>query len=185
MVCFAIAHIFDWQALLDDAKAGEQATARGRERWLRRQATESATLLGALLDLAEAGVAVSMWTAAGRRLDGVPVGIGSDVVVLRDRAEHVLVRTATITMVRPAPGSALGAATGDRRPALRVGFVELLDRLVDDRPEVALLFDSGDTLAGTLVAVGADVLSVQLATGATEVAYASVARCASVRFRSG
>lgn len=175
----------DWQALLDDAKAGEQATARGRERWLRRQAAESATLLGALLDLAESGVAISVWTAPARRLDGVAVGIGADVVVLRDRAEHVLVRIAAITTVRPAPGTVLGPATGDRGPVLRAGFVELLDRLVDDRPEVALAFDTGDSLAGTLVAVGADVLSVQLAPGATDVAYASVVRCASVRFRSG
>jgi hypothetical protein len=176
--------VTDWQALLDEATAGEQASARGRERWLRRQATEEATLVGTLLDLAESAVRVSMWTGSDRRVDGVPVGVGPDVVVLRDRGEHVAVRIAAITVVRPAPGQGAVAATGDRPAAMRVGFLDLLGHLAEGRPEVALVLDTGDTLAGTLLAVGADVLTVQVG-GGSDLAYSSVARCASVRFRSG
>ena len=174
----------DWQALLDEATAGEQASARGRERWLRRQATEGATLAGTLLDLAESGAPVTVWTAPDRRVDGVPVGVGTDVVVLRDRGDHVAVRIGAISVVRPGPGQRGVPATGDRSAAMRIDFVELLARIVDDRPEVALVVVTGETLTGTLVAVGADVLTLQVG-GGGDLAYCSVARCASVRFRSG
>ncbi|MEN3271593.1 MAG: hypothetical protein V7636_354 [Actinomycetota bacterium] len=174
----------DWQALLDEATAGEQASARSRERWLRRQATEGATLAGTLLDLAESGAQVSVWTGPERRVDGVLVGVGPDVVVLRDRGDHIALRTAAITVVRPAPGQRIVAATGDRSAAMRLELVELLARLVDDRPDVAVVLDTGESLTGTLIAVGADVLTVQVGAGG-DLAYSSVARCASVRFRSG
>src|SRR4051794_3510155 len=114
----------DWQALLDESTAGEQASARGRERWLRRQATEGATLVGTLLDLAESAAPVAVWTAPERRVDGVLVGVGPDVVVLRDRGDHVAVRTAAVTVVRPGPGQRAVAATGDRSAAMRLDFVE-------------------------------------------------------------
>ncbi|MEA3054684.1 MAG: hypothetical protein QOD30_116, partial [Actinomycetota bacterium] len=168
----------------DEATTGERASARGRERWLRRQATEGATLVGTLLDLAEAGAQVAVWTAPERRVDGVPVGVGPDVVVLRDRHDHVAVRIAAITVVRPGPGQRAVAATGDRSAAMRLDLVELLARLVDDRPDVAVVLDTGESLTGALVAVGADVLTLQVGAGG-DLAYASVARSASVRFRSG
>jgi hypothetical protein len=176
--------VTDWQALLDEATAGEQASARGRERWLRRQATEGATLLGTLLDLAETGAPVTVWTASDRRVEGVPVGVGPDVVVLRHGGEHVAVRLGAVTVVRPAPGQDAVAATGDRPAALRLGFVDLLARLADDRPEIAVVLGTGDTIGGTLLAVGADVLTIGVGAGG-DVAYVSVPGCASVRFRSG
>jgi hypothetical protein len=176
--------VTDWQALLDEATSGEQASTRGRERSLRRQATEEATVVGTLLDLAESGARISVSMGPGRRVEGVPVGVGSDVVVLHDRGEHVAVRVDAIAIVRPAPGQRVVAATGDRPAAMRLRFVELLARLADARPEVAVVLDTGETLAGTLVAVGADVLTVQVGAEG-DLAYSSVARCASVRFRSG
>jgi hypothetical protein len=67
---------------------------------------------------------------------------------------------------------------------MRLGLTDVLARLAVGKPEVAVALDTGETLAGTLLAVGADVLTVQVG-AAGDVAYSSVARCASVRFRSG
>ncbi|HWC38241.1 MAG TPA: hypothetical protein VG476_06920, partial [Acidimicrobiales bacterium] len=45
-----------------DARASDAARGRSRERWLRRQAEEEATLPGIALDLAERGEAVVLKT---------------------------------------------------------------------------------------------------------------------------
>lgn len=178
-------HIVQLDDLLDEAKADAHAQARARERWLRRQAAESATFIGALLDLAESGTAVSVSTVGGRRHDGEVVGLGVDAVVLGDRGEHVVVRMPAITMVRPRPGSGAGVPGGDRPAALDLTFVELLARLVDDAPEVAASLVTGEVLAGTLLAVGVDVLSIRLAPGADGIAYCPPSALSSARLRSG
>ena len=174
-----------WERLLDEARADDQTQTRIRERWLRRQATESATLLGTLVDLAESATAVTVWLRGGRRHDGRPVGIGNDFVVLRDRGEHVTIRLAAVSVVRPQPGQVARAATGDRAAALDLGLTELLSRLVDDQPEVAVVVGEHDAMAGTLLAVGADVLTIRVAPGDDGVAYCSAEAVSSVRFRSG
>lgn len=174
-----------WEDLLDEAKADAQMQARIRERWLRRQAAESATLVGTLLDLAESGVGVSISSMGGRRHDGTIVGLGTDVVVLADRGEHVAVRLSAVTLVRPHPGSATGLASGDRPAALDLGFIELLARVVDDEPEVAIAFVIGETAAGTLLAVGIDIVSLRVAPGVDGIVYCSATTISSVRFGSG
>lgn len=152
---------------------------------MRRQATERATFVGTLLDLAEAGVGVTVWVVGGRRHDGAPVGLGHDMVVLVERGDHVVVQLTAVTLVRPQPGSGAPAASGDRAAALDLRFVELLARLVDGQPDVAIALVSGDVLAGSLLAVGDDVLSVRLAPGADGLAYCPASAVSSVRFRSG
>ena len=174
-----------WERLLDDARSDALTQARVRERWLRRQATESATLVGTLVDLAESGVALSVTLVGGRRHDGVAVGLGHDVLVLLDRGEHVAVRLGSVTLIRPGPGSAVDRASGDRAAAIDLGFVELLGRMVDERPEVGVALVTGETLAGSLLAVGSDLLTLRLAPGADGIAYCSAAAVSSVRFRSG
>lgn len=178
-------HVHDWERLLDDAKADAGAGARARERSLRRQATEGATLAGTLLDLAESGAAVSLWTVAGRRLEGALLAVGTDFVLLADRGDHVAVRLDAVTAVRPHPGQGAGPASGDRAAELDLTLVELLGRLVDDRPEISTGATGGEGVAGTLEAVGADVLTVRVAPGPDGLVYSSADRCASVRFRSG
>ena len=174
-----------WEELLDEAKADAQAQSRIRERWLRRQAEESATLVGALLDLAESGAGLSIWTIGGRRHDGTVVGVGTDVVVLAERGEHVVVQVAAISVVRPRPGTRTGVPTGDRPAALDLTFTELLARVVGGEPDVALATATGEVLAGSLVAVGVDVVSVRIAPGADGIAYCPASALSSVRFRSG
>ena len=174
----------DWDRLLDEARADDQSQARIRERWLRQQATETATLLGTLVDLAESGAAVTVWLRGGRRHDGRPVGLGNDFVVLDDRGEHITIRLDAASVVRPQPGHVARAATGDRTAALDLDFIELLGRLLADRPEVAVVVGD-DALVGTLLAVGADVLTIRVAPGDDGIAYCSAAAVSSVRFRSG
>lgn len=141
--------------------------------------------MGTLLDLAESGVGLSISTHGGRRHDGVAVGLGHDVVVVLDRGEHIAIRLGAVTLVRPAPGSRADLAAGDRAAAIDLGFVELLARVVDDQPELAVALVTGETLAGILLAVGDDLLTLRLAPGADGVAYCSAAAVSSVRFRSG
>lgn len=173
--------LVQWQEVLDEARADDQAQGRARERWLRRQAEESATLVGTLLDLAESGVDVALSTLGGRRHDGPIVGLGIDVVVLEDRNERVAVRLPAITTVRPRPGAALVVAAGDRAAVLDLTFVELLARFVDERPDVSVALLSGEAVTGRLVGVGTDVLSIRVAEGEAGIAYCSAAAASSAR----
>jgi hypothetical protein len=177
--------VHDWDRLLDDARADAGAGARARERSLRRQAAEGATLAGTLLDLGEAAAALSLWTVAGRRHEGTLLAVGADFALLADRGAHVVVRLDAVTVVRPHPGHGAGPASGDRATELDLTFTELLARLVDDRPEISIGADGAYAIAGTLEAVGVDVLTVRVSPGADGLVYSSADRCASVRFRSG
>ncbi|HYD08822.1 MAG TPA: hypothetical protein VEA78_01865 [Acidimicrobiales bacterium] len=172
--------------LLDAARADAGAAARESTRWLERQAHESATFLGTLLDLAEHGHVVSLACAGGRRIDGAIRALGRDVVVVHDRTgDSVVVAIGAIALVRPAPDARTVAASSDRVPALDAGFGELLGRLVGERPEVALSLVTGDVVTGDLVAVGDDVLTVRLAAADGGLVYVSTSSVASARLRSG
>ncbi len=174
-----------WERLLDEAKADELAHARVRERWLQRQATDVATLVGTLLDLAESGTGLAISVLGGRRHDGVPVGLGHDVVVVADRGDHVAIRLGAVTVVRPSPGAGASTATGSRAAALDLSFVELVARMVDEQPDAAVALVTGEVVAGDLLAVGTDVLTLRVAPGRDGIAYCSASAVASVRFRSG
>lgn len=174
------------EELLDGLRADDAAGARSRTGWLRRQAMESATVLGTLLDLAEHGLPVAIGCAGGRRVDGTVRALGADVVVVEERGGgFALVRVAAIALIRPAPESSAGPASGDRVPTLAGAFVDVLASLAGERPEVALALVSGDGVAGELVAVGSDVLSVRVAAGAGGIAYVPAASVSSARLRSG
>jgi hypothetical protein len=174
--------------LIDAARGDEAASARARERWLARQAEASATLVGSLVDLAEAGAPIAITCVGARTITGTMRAVGTDVVVVAERGgDSVLVRIGAIALVRPAPGGApVDAARGDRAAALDLTLVELLDRLAGERPDVAVSLDTADVVSGALVAVGADVLTVRLAAGDGGVAYVSASSVSSVRLtRSG
>jgi hypothetical protein len=174
-----------WDRLLDDARADERAAARMRGRWLEQQAAETATFAGTLVDLAEHGAHLSIRATDGRRHDGTAVAVGTDFVALDDRGDLVLVRLATATVVRTRPERSLRLASGDRAATVDLDASEVLSRLAPAQPEVAIGFDGGDTVAGVLLAAGADVLTVRVADADDGIVYASSPRCASVRLRSG
>ena len=172
--------------LLDMTRAESGAADRSRARWLARQAEESATFVGALLDLAEHGRAITITCAGGRRVDGAVRAIGTDLVVVDDRAgDAVAVRLDAVAVVRPSPDLDAVAASGARTPELDVTFAELLGRTVDERPEVAMALVTGEVVSGVLVAVGVDVATVRVAADAGGLAYVALSSVASTRFRSG
>lgn len=162
--------------LLDEGRAGEGVAARGRERALRQVAEEEAGLAGTLVDLAERGSAVAVRTEAGRAHHGVAVAVGSDYCVVRaDTGAEVHLHLSAIATVRPHPGERHVAAAGDRRAPFDLRLLEVLGRAAAERNRVTLVTRGGDVVAGRLLAVGADVVSVRLDGGATEPCYVAAA----------
>jgi len=144
------------EALVDEA-----ARQRARQRWLRAQAEEEASLVGTLLDLAERGRSVGLDVGA-ERVRGRIVGVGVDFVALRsDRDQHVLVRTAALDVVRAEPGSP--AVVGDRTAVVDVDLAGVLSPLAAERPEVLVRTRSGTVVRGELASAGTDVVRLRIA----------------------
>lgn len=170
-----------WEHLLDQARADAGRAARSRARWLGQQARESATLAGTLIDLAEAGVPVSLRLAGGHRVDGAVTLVGVDVVGIDDGARPAVVAASAIAVVRPSPAHGAAPATGDREPAVDLAFDEVVARVAAEPTPVALGLRDGDVMGGELVAAGVDVLTLRLAAGPAGIAYVSVAAVSFVR----
>ena len=141
-----------------EGQVNDAARARARQHWLERQAAADATLLGALVDLAERGRPVTVTTSADRRVTGLVVAVGADFAVLRDRGRgDVFVPVERLAVLRPAPGDAL--PTGDRPVGIRLALGAALMELAADRPDV-IVATAGDDIRGEMVSVGADVITV-------------------------
>lgn len=149
--------------LLDDARADHAAAERARERSLREQAAEGATLAGTLLDLAEHGAPVTLQTAAGRTHRARVGAVGADFVLLRpETGDEVLVRLGAITTVRTQPGTSMGPASGDRDPD-GARLLDVLAAVAPDRPRVTVVtMGSADPVRGALRSVGLDVATLRL-----------------------
>jgi hypothetical protein len=167
----------DWLDLLDDARAAEHRRARTSERLLRTAAEESATFAGSLLDLAEQGRSVRITTASRRRHVGPIRMVGLDFLVVAD----AWVALATVASVGVVEGG--GAATGDR-PGTDLLLVEALARVAPERPQLAVVTSGGEVVAGRLLAVGADVLTLRLE-GEGGTAYVPAAAVLEVLFTPG
>ena len=147
-----------------DAAVDEAARSRLRERWLRVQSEESASVLGTLVDLAERGAPVTL-DVAGQRARGRVVGVGGDFVALRaggsDGGDHdVLVRLRAIDVVRVEPGGV--AVRGDRSKLLEVTLDAVVGPLAAERPEVLVRTWGGAAVRGELRSAGTDVLAVRV-----------------------
>jgi hypothetical protein len=141
---------------LVDAAASERA----RQRWLERQATEDATLLGVLIDLAERSRPVAVRSSGGRTARGRVVALGADFVAVREeRLGDVLIPTRAIATVRAAPGDV--STVGNRPASLVVVLAEALLELAADRPTV-LLSAANEEHRGNLRSVGRDVLALMI-----------------------
>ena len=147
------------EAWAADARVHEAAAARARERWLRQQAEESATLLGQLIDLAERNITVVVSTRSGRRHRGHVVAVGTDFVALRSEATQVLVAIDAIATVRTLPE--VRAVIGDRVVAVSLELIDVLLGLAADRPRVVIGAADADAVAGELRSVGTDVVTVR------------------------
>ncbi len=159
------------QHLLDDERHVEAVAHRRREQSLRMQATESGTLAGVLVDLAERRATASLSLTGGRVARGVIYRLGADVVVMQGlAAETVLVALAAVASVRTEPGTV--RTSGDRVVRSTATLADLTAELVADRPHVVLHAGPG-SVAGELRAVGVDVATVVQAD--RTVAYVSLA----------
>jgi hypothetical protein len=153
-----------------ERRAGDAAAARSRERWLRQQAAESATLAGALVDLAERGadaaILVGPRTVAGRL-----VGVGADSCMVAERGGGAtIVALAHISAVRVAGRrSGPGEATGDRAPAGEWRLFDALASFAAERAPVRVGLRSGEVVSGEVLAVGEDVVTLRAAAGGMRV----------------
>lgn len=142
-----------------DALVDEAARQRARQRWLRVQAEEEASILGAIVDLAERGRPVVL-DVADHRIRGRIVGVGADFLALRsERDQDVLVRTAAVEVLRAEPGGR--AVIGDRTVLVEVALDAVVGPLAADRPDVAVRTRSGQVVRGELRSAGIDVMRLQ------------------------
>lgn len=154
-----VARLERWAA---EARVTEAASARARERWLRQQAGEEATVAGTLVDLAEREATVVVRTREGRRHRGRVRAVAADFVVLApDGGGVVLLALAAVASFAGAGPAAAGVA-GDRPPAVDVSLAVALAGLAGERPAVAIVAaGSGEPVRGDLVGVGVDVVTVR------------------------
>ena len=169
--------------LLDAARAEALIATRSRERWMRQQAEEEATLAGTLLDLAEQAGPVGLRTTAGRPVTATVVAVGRDFAAVRTEAGRAgCLALAALTRVRPGAGRR-SPASGDRPAPLDLSLAELLARAVVDRPSVSLVAGGDpDPLVGELRAVSAELITVVPDGGARSPCFVPVAALAEVWF---
>ncbi len=170
-----------------DARARDAADARVRERWLRAQASDEASLADLLLALAERRETVVITTSAGRRHRGVMSGVGVDFVVVEVPAGvSTLVALAALGDVRVADDGARPASrattTGDGagRAALGARLGDVLAQAAGQRPRVALHAGAA-SVVGELRAMGSDVLTVRT-DGDARAVYVPLASLSEVSF---
>jgi hypothetical protein len=143
-----------------DAMVDEAARARTRQRWLRIQAEEESSTLGALLDLAERRRPVAL-DVGNHRVRGALVGIGADFLALRsDLGQHVLVRTDAVDVIRAEPGDR--GVVGDRAVLVEVTLAAVVGPVAADRPEVLVRTRSGQVVRGELRSAGTDVVRLRV-----------------------
>ncbi|HEY3703324.1 MAG TPA: hypothetical protein VGL32_13765 [Acidimicrobiales bacterium] len=161
-----------------DARASDAASARSRERWLRRQAAEEATLPGVALDLAERGEPVVLKTTSGRAHRGRLVAVARDVWVLRSDASDgvprqdgiagaTFVATDAIASLRAQPGGSAKPtpeAAGARPVPLAASMADMLAELAVEHPRVrVLVLGEPEAMVGQLRSVGVDVATLWVA----------------------
>jgi hypothetical protein len=143
-----------------EARVDEAAGARARQRWLRIQAEESASILGTLVDLAERGRPVTL-DVGDHHIRGRIVGVGADFLAVRsDRGQDVLVRTGAVEVVRAEPGAT--SVIGDRAVLVEVDLHAVVGPLAADRPEVLIRTRSGQAVRGEVRSAGTDVVRLRV-----------------------
>ncbi len=153
-----------------DARAQDAAAARVRERWLRTQGEEEASLAGVLLAMAERHEAVVLTTVDGRRHRGLMAGVGVDFcAVTAPGGTTTLLALHALADARSVPPAgrrrASTAGDGHERASLGVLLADVLAQAAGQRPRVSVRAGA-TSVTGDLRSVGHDVLAVR-ADGAT------------------
>ena len=165
------------------ARAREAADSRVRERWLRAQAEEDASMAGVLLALAERRETVVVATVAGRRYRGVVTGVGVDFVAIEaEGGTTTLLALSGLGDVRVAEGgprtTTTGEGSGPGELGVRMG--DVLAQAAGQRPRI-LVHAGAASVVGDLRAVGRDVLTMQT-DGAAGAVYVGLASLSEVSF---
>jgi len=167
-----------------DARARDAADARVRERWLRAQAEEEASIAGVLVAIAEREETVVLTTVHGRRHRGRVVGVGLDFCAIgASGGATTLVVLGALAEVRgfdPAGRSRSPVGAGPGRPSLGVGLADVLAQAAGQRPRVAVQSGSA-SVTGDLHGVGHDLLRLQT-DGAGGLVYVRLASVSEVSF---
>ncbi|TVP65051.1 MAG: hypothetical protein EA340_13060 [Nitriliruptor sp.] len=161
----------------DAARVDEEIAARGERRSRLSRAREVATWDGTLEDLAEHRQRVIVRLAGGRSYLGALVALGRDHVAVRaSGGQVVLVRASAIRSLRPEPGSPAAVAAGDRERSEGRTLVDVIGRLAEERARVVLgLEDVDELLAGVLLGLGEDVITLRVEPGEAGVVYVPTA----------
>lgn len=160
---------------LADAAAHDHAVrARAEARWRRERASDVATWMGTLRDLADRGAEVVVGSATGRRHSGRLTCVGADHLELSVLAgETILIALDAVCSVRAEPGSA-SPATGDRDATDGPTLLEALERRMEASDPCSIVVAPGERLQGEIVALGEDVVTVRLADAARTSVYLPV-----------
>ncbi|MFA9564821.1 MAG: hypothetical protein ACERLM_08965 [Acidimicrobiales bacterium] len=163
-----------------DATVDEAARSRARERSLWQQASEDASFVGVLLDLAERGRPIVLSASGGRRHRGVVRTVAMDFCILRtDTGTDQLVSYQALGMIRPLPQEA--ETVGDRPATLDLDLGDALTHLSDDRPRLRIgLIGDPEPHIGELRSVGRDVITLRMDGDPPPTAYLQVALIAEV-----
>ena len=149
--------------LLDEARGDDAARDRSRQRWLRQQALSDARLDDVLQASAEQHQNVTLRLLSGGAYTGTVDQLGEDFCALTTATGHALVRLGAIAVVLPDPSLAAVPPSGGRIARAHLNFAEALDEYAEDRPTVVLgVLGQPERVRGTLVAVGADLATLEL-----------------------
>ena len=143
-----------------DAVAGEAADSRARSRRLLQQATEDATFVGTLVDLAERGADLTIVTTGDSSLIGRIAVVGRDFVALVGRNGRTsFVPLGAIAALREQPGTRSAAVAGERSAPLQASLAAITAELAAERVRVHVT-SAKHAVTGELRASGDDVLVV-------------------------
>lgn len=152
----------------DELRFDANTQARRREHWLKRQASEDATLAGALLDYSERKSLLSIETLTGSEYVGVLQGAGSSLVAMQTNAHQVFINLNSIFSVNLLRDRHTHAIpVGHRMSLIHTVLADVLRQASADRPEVVVRSWAGNSIEGTLRAVGRDVVELRRDTGSS------------------
>ena len=143
-----------------DAAARETAESRKRSRRLLQQASEDATFVGTLVDLAEREADLAVVTSDGTTIVGRIAVVGLNFVAIAGRNGRTsFVPTASIAAVRAQPGTRELVVAGERAAPMPASLTAVLVELAAERVRVRIT-SAGHSVVGELRAAGNDVLVV-------------------------
>ena len=153
-----LADLARWAASDRTARA---ATERTRTRTLADQSLSTSTWTGLLVDLAESGAEVALWSGPGLTHKGRLVGVARDFVVLEPAGRGpVLIRTAALQAVTPAAPGARSARAGERSNPSELTLAAALEALAGERAPASVQ-TSSQAFPGAIIGCGEDVLTIK------------------------